>query len=104
MYKMLNAVEFDGTTFGMEIETNTVQYKRFKESIQSENCINIFGEQMKSQVLTVPYMILASIMDEAHWLVSEEKCFNKIHIDRLRNGEEIYVKYSDEPMDFRNRK
>lgn len=31
---------------------------------------------------------------EKEIVVREEKCFNKIHIDRLRNGEEIYVKYS----------
>lgn len=103
MKKNLHAVEFDTTTFGMEIECDTEQYKEFKKSIQEENCINIFGEQMKSKVLTVPYRKLASIMRSAYWLVSEGKYFNKIIIDGLLNDEEIYVKYDTEPMDFTKR-
>lgn len=105
MYKELYAVEFDGTTFAMDVKTDTEQYKRFKESIQSESFIDVCGKQWpKCKVFTVPYMKLAAIMRDAHWLVSEEKYFNKITIDRLRNGEEIFVKYDDELIDFRKRR
>lgn len=101
MSKHLHAVEFDGTTFGMEIEVNTVAYKNFKKSVKYEKCISCFGDEI--QALTVPYLMLGAIMREAHWLVTEKMDFNEVKIDGFKNGEKIYVKYSDKPIDFRNR-
>lgn len=102
--KKLSAVQFDGTTFGMQIEADTKMYKEFKKAIKEEVCINIFGEPMKAKILTVPHLKLAAIMQEAHWLVSEGHYFNKITVEGLRNGEEIFVKYNDEIIDFRSRR
>lgn len=101
MAKELHAVEFDETTFGMPIDATTEAYKKFKQSIKKESAISYFGNEML--IKTVPYLNLASIMQEAHWLVSEKRCFNKIRIDGL-GDEEIYVKYSDEIIDFRDRR
>lgn len=99
MVKELHAVEFDGITFGMPVDASTEAYKKFKKSIKKESAISYYGDEML--IRTVPYLNLAAIMQEAHWLVSERKCFNKICIDGL--GDEIYVKYSDENIDFRSR-
>lgn len=43
-------------------------------------------------------------MQEAHWLVSERRYFNKFYIEGFKRNEEIYIKYSDVPIDFRTRK
>ncbi|MDE6156280.1 MAG: hypothetical protein K2F67_07580 [Eubacterium sp.] len=101
MDKHLHAVNFDGMTFGMEIETNTVVYNNFKKSVKYEKCISIFGDEF--ECLVVPYLMLGAIMREAHWLVTERMDFNKISIDGFKNSEEIFVRYSDKPIDFRNR-
>lgn len=100
MQKELHAIEFDGTTFGMSIETSTKAYEIFKKSIKKEKGIDYFGNEILLKV--VPYLNLSAIMNEAHWLVSELHCFNKFSIDGLGN-EDIYVKYSDEFLDFRKR-
>lgn len=99
--KHLHAVMFDGTTFGMEIEANTQAYRNFKKSIKREKAINVHDRSM--DIMTAPYLSLAAIMREAHWMVSESKLFDKITIDGL-SDRYIYVKYSDEPIDLRNRR
>lgn len=99
--KALHAVSFDGTTFGMEIEANTQVYRNFKKSVKREKAIGRFGYEIS--VMTVPYLFLAAIMREAHWMVSERKLFNTIRIDGFMESD-IYVKYSDEIIDFRNRR
>lgn len=99
--KHLHAVMFDGTTFGMEIEANTQAYRNFKKSIKREKTVNVHDRSMDK--MTVPYLSLAAIMREAHWLVSESKLFDKIIIDGLSENY-IYVKYSDEPIDLWNRR
>lgn len=100
MSKHLHAVEFDGTTFGMEIDTDTAVYRKFKSQVKYESVISIFGTEAKE--FTVPYLFLAAIMREAHWLVSERKDFNKFCIDGFKEGAFIYVKYTD-VLDFRDR-
>lgn len=100
MSKHLHAIEFDGTTFGMEIEVDTVAYRKFKSQVKYEKAISAFGTEIME--FTVPYLYLAAIMREAHWLVSERKDFNKFCIDGFKNGEFIYVKYTD-VLDFRDR-
>lgn len=99
MTKDLHAVEFDGTTFGMSINTDTTAYKNFKKQIKSERAVDAFGKEFVAR--TVPYLALASIMGKAHWLVSELKSFNKIRIDGYMD-EDIYIKYTNE-LDLRDR-
>ena len=100
MKKHLSAVCFDGDTFGMDIETDSIAYKKFKSIIKYETVIDAWGGDVKD--FTVPYLYLAAIMREAHWLVSELKSFNKFTIDGLKSGEFIYVKYTN-ILDFRDR-
>lgn len=100
MSKHLHAVDFNGTTFGMEIETDTVAYRKFKVQVKYERAISVFNTETKN--LTVPYLYLAAIMREAHWLVSERKDFDKFCIDGFKDGAYIYVKYTD-VLDFRDR-
>lgn len=100
MSKHLHAVEFDGTTFGMPIETDTTAYRKFKSQVKCETAISVIGTAVK--VLTVPYLYLAAIMGEAHWLVTERKDFNRFYIEGFKSDEYIYVKYTDS-LDFRDR-
>ena len=100
MKKHLIAVCFDGDTFGMDVEADSIAYKKFKSLIKYEEVIDAWGGKIKD--FTVPYLFLAAIMREAHWLVSELKSFNKFAIDGLKGGEFIYVKYTD-ILDFRYR-
>ena len=99
MKKDLHAVQFDGITFGMSIDTSTEAYKSFKKALKYETCIGIFGDEIPVRV--IPFKMLGAIMGEAHWLVTEGHYFNYIKIDGLQD--EIYVRYSDEPIDFRHR-
>ena len=102
MKKGFHATGFDGTTFGMDIDTETMAYKNFKKSVIEETAYSIFGDAL--QVLTAPHSAVAAIMQGAHWLVSEGRYINKFSIDGFKKGDEIYIKYSDEPIDFRSRK
>ena len=61
-------------------------------------------ESTGHKVLTVPHTAVAAIMQEAHWLVSEGRYINKFYIEGFKRNEEIYIKYSDVPIDFRTRK
>ena len=102
MSKHLHAVEFDGNTFGMEIETDTAAYRKFKTQVKYEKAISKAGIEMRAY--TVPYLFLAAIMREAHWLVSERKSFNKVCIEDFKEGAIIYVKYTNtDTLDLRNR-
>ncbi len=102
MSKHLHAVEFDGNTFGMEIETDTAAYRKFKSQVKYEKAISKAGIEMMAY--TVPYLFLAAIMQEAHWLVSERKGFNKVCIEGFKEGAIIYVKYTDtDTLDLRDR-
>ena len=99
--KELHAEYFDGITFGMDIEPKSKAYAFFKKNIKREKCIDFMGNQYDGWV--VPAVALGSIMKEAHWLVTELKGFNWVSIDGLHNDEHIYVKYDNEPIDFRTR-
>lgn len=100
MSKHLHAVQFDGITFGMEIETDTVAYRNFKKSVGIETVMHPLG--FEQRIRTVPYLTLASIMRDAHWLVSARKLFDKITIDGYLDGGFIYVKYTNS-FDFNKR-
>ncbi len=102
MAKHLHAVQIDGTTFGMELKTDTRAWRKFKAAVKIEPYISILGDE--SRCIAVPYMALAACMEKAHWLVSEYKSFNYIIIDGFFNNAKIYVKYEDGIRDFRDRK
>lgn len=99
MKKRLHAVQFDGLTFGMPIDASTEAYKFFKKFLKYEVCTSIFGDEISVRV--IPFEMLGAIMGEAHWLVTEGRYFDYIEIDGLQD--KIYVRYSDEPIDFRHR-
>ena len=98
MSKDLRAVQFDGITFGMQIEASGA-YRKFRNHIKPEKAMSITGSVVT--ILTVPAEWLGAIMGEAHWLVTEGKYFDTIRID---NGEKVYVKYDEEPIDFNTRR
>ena len=60
MSKHLHAVGRDGMTFGMEIETNTVAWRKFKSNIKLETVLSKWGTEQKK--LTVPAVWLGAIM------------------------------------------
>lgn len=97
MSKSLKAVQFDGTTFGMQIETSGA-YRKFRNHIKPEKATSVTGSIVT--ILTVPAEWLGAIMGEAHWLVTEGKYFDTIRID---NGEKVYVKYDEKSIDFNTR-
>lgn len=99
MKKTLHAVEFDGTTFSMSIDTQSRSYTCMKSKITEDVAIDYFGKEFK--VLSVNYLYVAALMGSAHWLVSELKDFRKIRIDGLKKDEWIYVKYNENQIDFR---
>lgn len=99
--KDLHAVEFDGTTFGMSVECNTAAFRYFKKQLKIEPCLTRFGVR---EHYIIPHTALAAIMGDAHWLVSEKKCFDRISIDDFMDGIVIYVKYKDGVLDFNDRK
>ena len=98
MSKDLRAVQFDGITFGMQIEASGA-YRKFRNHIKPEKAMSVTGSVVT--ILTVPAKWLGAIMGEAHWLVTEGKYFDTIRID---NGEKVYVKYDEEPIDFNTRR
>lgn len=102
MGKHLHAVEFDGTTFGMEVEVNTKAWRNFKNAVKREKCISSTGKEIHRH--TVPFMKLGAIMREAHWLVTERHSFDRFYINGFLDDIVVYVKYTDEPIDFRNRR
>ncbi len=98
----LHAVQFNKGTFGMAIDAQSAAFRNFKKKLKLETAVGQFGSERR--IFTIPHLALAAIMENAHWLVSERKLFDKITIEGLAEGAEIYVKYSDEPIDFRTRK
>ena len=102
MGKNLHAVEFDGTTFGMELDTDTPAWRKLKAAVKVEKYISKLG--FEGRRLTVPHIALAACMREAHWLVSERKAFDYITIDGFMDDATIYVKYRDGILDLCNRK
>jgi hypothetical protein len=102
MSKHLHAVNFYGTTFGMEIDTDTPAWRKLKSSVKLESCVNRWGRV--SKCFTVPYLSLAACMREAHWLVSEQKDFDYIFFDGYMDDMKIYVKYKDGFFNMKERK
>lgn len=99
MKKTLHAVELDGTTFSMPIDTQSRAYACMKSKITEDEAIDYFGKEFK--ILSIGHLYVAALMGSAHWLVSDLKYFRKIQIDGLKKDEWIYVKYDENQIDFR---
>ena len=80
----------DGTTFGMEIETNTAAYRAIKKNTALKQITTHYG--VERTVRACPYQYVAGIMREAGWLVAEKQSFSKFSIDDDR---EIFIEYPD---------
>ena len=93
MSKHLHAIEFDGTTFGMEIETDTTAWRKFKKQISTEVRSKKTGGTHLVHV--VPAAWLGAIMREAHWLVTEKQAFDRFYIEGFLSDQYIFVKYPE---------
>ena len=88
--KHFRGYNWDGTTFGMEIETNTAAYRAMKKNTPRQQITGHYGIQVNVPVC--PFQYVAGIMREAGWLVAEKQSFRKFTID---DGEEIFIGYPD---------
>lgn len=93
MSKHLHAIQFDGTTFGMEIDTDTAAWRKFKDQIRIETVRT--KHWIEQRVPVVPAVWLGAIMREAHWLVTEQRSFEKFMIEGFMSDQFIFVKYPD---------
>lgn len=103
MDKAIHAVEFDGTTFGMNVDASSTTYRKFKNQIKAEKAISAFSDSMIG-VLAVPAVWLGAIMGEAHWMVTESRLIDHFTIEGLMSESKIYVKYDDAVIDFKTRR
>lgn len=104
MGKRLHAKQFNGITFGMEIDTDTTAYKILRKAIKwDENCLSCLDGTSLCKSWVVPYKALANCMREAHWLVDENKSFDYVTIQGLAENDRIYINYSDGQMNFKHR-
>lgn len=86
----------DYQTFGMEVEVSTQAYRKLKKSITRKKILNRYGREITADV--APYIRVAAIMREAHWLVSENHSFSKFQID---DGPVIYIEYPEGTIEYR---
>ena len=100
--KQVHFVEFDGTTFGMTFETNTNSYKSLIKAITEEHVITLEGEISKFTIYTINFKYLLPVMGIANWLVFE-KYMNKFTIEGVKSDEDIFIKYTNDMIDFRTR-
>lgn len=73
----LHMREFDGTTFGMSVETSSTAFKRMKRNAFTGEIMRCYG-LFKQTVRCVRAADLAAVMGEVGWLVSEERCMETI--------------------------
>lgn len=89
MRKQLYMVEFDGTTFGMEVQ-NSEAFKRMKKNIFKHM---FWRRGYPRYKLCVKASDLAAVMGEAGWHVSEPKL-----MERVRWDDTWYWVYYGEPI------
>lgn len=91
--KHFRATHRNGTTFGMDIETNTAAYREMKRNTKAQTITGYHG--IRFTALACPYQFVAGIMREAGWLVAERQDFRSFEIEGLFNGEEVFIIYPD---------
>lgn len=80
----------DGTTFGMEIETNTASYLAIKKYTAPKQVANRYSVQRT--IRACPFQYVAGVMREAGWLVAEKQSFKSFSID---DSGKIFIEYPD---------
>lgn len=80
----------DGTTFGMDIETNTAPYRAIKKYTAPRQVTTRYG--IRRTVRACPFQYVAGVMREAGWLVAEKQSFRSFSID---DDGEIFIEYPD---------
>lgn len=98
-----HGTQFDGITFGMQIDKKSEAWKQFKKNFSvNDKAIGIFGDEIT--VSTIPWFNAAAIMQEAGWLVSESQLISKFVIDGFNDGYEIFINYTyPEQLNFKRR-
>ena len=88
----LHMREFDGTTFGMSVEVSSPAFRRMKRNAfigEIMRCRGLF----KQSVRCVRATVVAAVMGEAGWLVSELRCMETIRWGN--GGTEYYIIYEE---------
>ena len=98
----LRCFNFDHTTFGMEIDKVSKGFRFLKKNTKTETVFSHAG--LEKKVLVAPAEALGSVMGEAHWLVTETKTFEAFTIEGFMEEAMVYIRYTDEPIDFRRRR
>jgi hypothetical protein len=80
----------------MEIDVNTVAWRKFKSQVKIEKVIS--KSRIEEIVRTVPFEWLGAIMRDAHWLVTEKRSFEKFYIDGFLDNRYIFVKYPEKQL------
>lgn len=93
MAKHMHCVCRGDTTFGMEIDTDTVAWRKFKAHIKIVPTVSKYG--VEKRVPCVPAIWLAAIMREAHWLVTEERDIVEFYIEGFMEDRYITVLYDE---------
>lgn len=91
--KHFRATSSYGTTFGMNIETNTAAYREMKRNTKPQTVKGHYGIEVS--VLVCPYKHVAGVMREAGWLVAEKQDFRCFEIEGLFGGEQVFIIYPD---------
>lgn len=84
----LHAVEKDGTTFGMEVSTQTAAYKRMLRNVTVQTVM--FRNSYPRRMQCIKASDLACIMEQASWLVRERKVFVTV---RFGDSPEYFILY-----------
>ncbi len=83
----------DGLTFGRDIE-NSPAFRFFTKSIQLRDVTTRYGGMKR--IRTCPARLVAAIMGETGWLVSEKENFYKIQIEGSKAVQgDIYIEYAN---------
>lgn len=84
----LRMVQFDGTTFGMDVQ-NAVAFRALKKNI-SYGEITPRGWHHSTKRRIIPAKYVAAVMGEAAWLITENRCMETV---RWEDSGELYIVY-----------
>ena len=87
----LHMVEFDGITFGMEVDGNDPDFRSLKKNA-FYGAVQLYPNQIMKR-MCVRAQDLAAVMGDAGWLVSEKEAMKTVQWD---DSPVYYVIYNDE--------
>ena len=87
----LHMREFDGTTFGMDVQ-NSLAFRNLKKHVFYGE-VKPAGRHLSVKRLCIPAKYVAAVMGPAAWLVTEERCMETV---RWKNSAEHYIIYDSE--------